>query len=132
MDGYAGYHKVAKVTLVGCWAHARRKFDEALKALPIGTAAQQGLTFCNQLFAIERELKEVTPEERENVRMERIRLILDAFSTWLRPQKSRILPKSALGQAITYGLNQWEKLTAFLKDGRLEIDNNRSELGSHL
>jgi transposase len=132
VDGYAGYHKVAKVTLVGCWAHARRKFDEALKALPasearIGTAAQQGLTFCNQLFAIERELKEETPEERETVRMERSRPILDAFSTWLRQQKSRVLPKSALGQAVTYCLNQWEKLTAFLKDGRLEIDNNRSE-----
>ena len=93
----------------------------------MGTAAQQGLTFCNQLFAIERELKEVTPEERENVRLERSRPILDAFSGWLRQQKSRVLPKSALGQAITYCLNQWEKLTAFLKDGRLEIDNNRSE-----
>lgn len=120
------------MTLVGCWAHARRKFDEALKALPasearVGTAAQQGLTFCNQLFAIERELKEETPEERENVRMERSRPILEAFSAWLRQQKSRVLPKSALGQAITYCLNQWEKLTAFLKDGRLEIDNNRSE-----
>lgn len=120
------------MTLVGCWAHARRKFDEALKALHasearIGTAAQQGLTFCNQLFAIERELKEGTPEERGTVRMERSRPILDAFSTWLRQQKSRVLPKSALGQAITYCLNQWEKLTAFLKDGRLEIDNKRSE-----
>lgn len=59
--------------------------------------------------------------------MERSRPILDAFSAWLRQQKSRVLPKSALGQAITYCLNQWEKLTAFLKDGRLEIDNNRSE-----
>ncbi|MBW4080279.1 transposase, partial [Paenibacillus sp. S150] len=52
---------------------------------------------------------------------------LDAFSAWLRQHKSRVLPKSALGQAITYCLNQWEKLTAFLKDGCLEIDNNRSE-----
>lgn len=59
VDGYSGYHKVAGVTLVGCWAHARRKFDEALKALPDGrqtaaVAAREGLEFCNRLFAIER------------------------------------------------------------------------------
>jgi len=132
VDGYSGYHKVQGVTLVGCWAHARRKFDEALKALPAGqtkteTAAQQGLKFCNELFAIERELRDAAPEERYNARMERSKPILDAYLTWLRQQRSRTLPKSLLGQAIAYSLNQWDKLTAFLKDGRLEIDNNRSE-----
>lgn len=132
VDGYSGYHKVSGATLVGCWAHARRKFDEALKALPAskssaGTAAQEGLDFCNRLFAIERELKDVTPEKRYDIRLERSRPVLDAFSAWLRKQKSRVLPKSVLGQAVTYCLNQWEKLEAFLKDGRLEIDNNRSE-----
>jgi transposase len=132
VDGYPGYHKVSGVTLVGCWAHARRKFDEALKVLPPSqdktyTTAQQGLQFCNQLFAIERELKDVTPEERYTARMERSQPILDAYLAWLRQQRSRTLPKSLLGQAIAYSLNQWEKLTAFLKDGRLEIDNNRSE-----
>jgi transposase len=65
VDGYAGYHKIPEVTLIGCWAQARRKYDEALKALPstpdkTKTLAQQGLQFCNQLFAIERELKERT------------------------------------------------------------------------
>jgi hypothetical protein len=123
---------VQNVTLVGCWSHARRKYDEALKGLPAGqaqteTAAQQGLTFCNQLFAIERELKDVSPEERFSARMERSKSILDAYSAWLRQQRSRTLPKSLLGQAITYSLNQWDKLIAFLQDGRLEIDNNRSE-----
>ncbi|WP_010493870.1 IS66 family transposase [Paenibacillus elgii] len=132
VDGYPGYHKVSGVTLIGCWAHARRKFDEALKALPASqdkteTAARQGLQFCNQLFAMERELKEVTPEERHKVRLERSTPVLDAYFVWLRQQRSRTLPKSKLGEAITYSLNQWEKLTAFLKDGRLEIDNNRSE-----
>jgi hypothetical protein len=131
-DGYPGYHKVKDVTLVGCWAHARRKFDEALKALPPSqdkteTAAQQGLQFCNQLFAIERELKDMSPEDRYTIRQERSHPVLDAYLAWLRQQRSRTLPKSALGQAITYNLNQWDKLTAFLKDGRLEIDNNRSE-----
>ncbi|MEC0229031.1 IS66 family transposase, partial [Paenibacillus alba] len=132
VDGYAGYHKVKDVTLVGCWAHARRKFDEALKALPsgqdkTGTVAGQGLQFCNQLFAIERDLKDVSPQERHTIRMERSRPILDAYLVWLRQQRSRTLPKSAVGQAIAYSLNQWDKLTNFLEDGRLEIDNNRSE-----
>ncbi len=53
--------------------------------------------------------------------------MLEAFSAWLKTEKSNVLPKSLLGQAITYCLNQWEKLVAFLEDGRLEIDNNRSE-----
>ncbi len=69
VDGYPGYHKVAGVTLVGCWAHARRKYDEALKASPetkgqSDTAAGQRLAYCNALFAIERDLKDATPEER--------------------------------------------------------------------
>jgi transposase len=132
VDGYAGYHKVSHVTLVGCWAHARRKFDEALKALPASNSsapvvAKEGLDFCNRLFAIERDLQAASPEERYTIRMERSRPILDAFSAWLRTQRSRVLPKSALGQAITYCRNQWDKLEAFLKDGRLELDNNRSE-----
>ncbi|GIM46527.1 transposase [Collibacillus ludicampi] len=132
VDGYAGYHGIPDVTLVGCWAHARRKFDEALKALPESkrsspVAAKEGLNFCNQLFAIERDLKECTPEERYQIRQERSRPVLDAFLAWLRTQKPKVLPKSAFGQAILYCLNQWEKLEAFLQDGRLEIDNNRSE-----
>jgi len=131
-DGYAGYHKVEGVVLVGCWAHARRKFDEALKALPKSNASgavttKEGLEFCNRLFAIERELKECTPEERLQGRMERSRPVLDAFSAWLHRQSPRTLPKSKLGEAIGYCLNQWEKLEAFMKDGRLELDNNRSE-----
>lgn len=132
VDGYAGYHKVEDVILVGCWAHARRKFDEALKSLPAAkkgkaVTATEGLNFCNQLFAIEREIKDKSAEDRYTIRLEKSRAVLDAFLTWLKTQESRVLPKSALGQAITYCLNQWEKLEAFLLDGRLEIDNNRSE-----
>jgi Transposase and inactivated derivatives len=132
VDGYPGYHKVAGATLVGCWAHARRKYDEALKAAPQAkgqseTVAGQGLAYCNALFAIERDLKDATPEERHAERQKRSLPVVEAYSAWLRQQRSRTLPKSLLGQAIAYSLNQWEKLTAFLKDGRLEIDNNRSE-----
>ncbi len=132
VDGYSGYNDVQDVTLVGCWSHARRKFDESLKALPASSrsspvAARQGLDFCNKLFAIERGLKDVTLEERYNARLEQSKPVLDAFSSWLHEQSVQALPKSALGGAITYCLNQWSKLTAFLEDGHLEIDNNRSE-----
>ncbi|MGB9663279.1 MAG: IS66 family transposase, partial [Moorellaceae bacterium] len=132
VDGYAGYNGLPEVTLVGCWAHARRKFDEALKALPdtkrsAAVAAKEGLEFCNRLFAIERDLKDATPEERYQKRLVRSRPVLDAFWAWLDQQSSRVLPKSALGQAVNYCLSQKDKLEAFLQDGRLEIDNNRSE-----
>ncbi|MDI6894831.1 MAG: IS66 family transposase [Bacillota bacterium] len=132
VDGYAGYDGLPGVTLVGCWAHVRRKFDEALKVLPPDkrsppVAAQEGLDFCNQLFAIERDLREADPEERYRARLERSRPVLDAFSAWLRTQSPRVLPKSLLGQAIRYCQSQWGKLQGFLLDGRLELDNNRSE-----
>jgi len=132
VDGYSGYDTLPGVTLVGCWAHARRKFDEALKVLPndrrLGpTAAMEGLNFCNQLFAIERDLGEAKPEERYKARLERSRRVLDAFAAWLADQTPKVLPQSALGQAIKYCKSQWSKLGAFLLDGRLELDNNRSE-----
>lgn len=131
VDGYAGYHKVEDVTLVGCWAHARRGFTDALKSLPANSpkpaTATEGLQFCNKLFAIERELKELEPQKRYEKRLELSKPVLDSFLSWLKIQEQKVLPKSKLGEAITYCLNQWDKLVAFLKDGRLEIDNNRSE-----
>lgn len=131
VDGYAGYHKVENVTLVGCWAHARRCFTDVLKSLPANSmkpvVATEGLQFCNQLFAIERKLKEINPDERYEQRLKQSKPVLDGFLSWLKIQEHKVLPKSGIGQAITYCLNQWEKLVAFLEDGRLEIDNNRSE-----
>ena len=131
VDGYAGYHKVPDVKLVGCWAHARRGFTDVLKSLPANSmkpvTATEGLDFCNQLFAVERRLKELDPEDRYKERLKQSKPILDAFLAWLKIQEMKVLPKSGLGKAITYCLNQWDKLVAFLEDGRLEIDNNRSE-----
>jgi transposase len=132
VDGYAGYHGLPDVTLVGCWAHARRKFDEALKALPAehqsaAVVTKEGLAFCNRLFAIEREIHDATPEERYEIRLARSRPVLEAFLSWLKLQGPKVLPKSAFGQAIKYCRNQWDKLNAFMQDGRLELDNNRSE-----
>lgn len=132
VDGYSGYNNLSDITLVGCWAHARRKFDEALKALPAekstaAVAAKEGLQFCNRLFKIERKVRDASPEERYNMRLEQSRPLFDEFYTWLEYQRPRVLPKSTFGQAISYCLKQREKLSCFLKDGRLELDNNRSE-----
>jgi transposase len=119
VDGYAGYHDLPNVTLVGCLAHARRRFDEALKALPpsaknASVVAKEGLNFCNRLFAIERELHDVTPKESYDHRLKFSRPLLDDFLAWLKSKSPQVLPKSKLGDAVQYCLNQWTKLEAFL------------------
>lgn len=115
--GYAGYHKFENVTLVGCWAHARRKFTDALKSVsansPKPVTATEGLHFCNQLFAIERKLKDLEPQVRHDKRIEQSKPVLDAFLSWLKIHEQKVLPKSNLGDAIAYCLNQWDKLVAF-------------------
>ncbi len=131
VDGYSGYNNLPDIILVGCLAHARRKFTEALKALPDDSktakvAAKEGLDYCNRLFDLERGMKELSPEERHQMRQEHSSPLVDDFYAWLIYQRPRVLPKSAFGQAIAYCLNQWDKLKAFLQDGRLELDNNRA------
>ena len=140
VDGYQADEQLPGITLVGCWAHARRGFTDALTAVPAaaraaaraaGTplAAEVGLEYCNRLFAIERELHDATPCERFVGRLRQSRPVLLRFQAWLEQQALHVLPKSALGQAIAYCRHQWEKLLVFLQDGRLELDNNRSERG---
>ena len=131
-DGYAGYHGLPEeITVVGCWAHARRKFDEALKSLPKGqeksSSAYQGLVYCDLLFAIEKGLteKNATTEERYKERLEQEKPVLDAMFAWANSRS--IAPKSALGKALHYLKEQWPYLTGYLKDGRLELSNNRAE-----
>ncbi len=129
-DGYAGYHNLPReVTVVGCWAHARRKFDEAVKSLPKGKAkgssASQGLAYCNLLFEIEQGLADKSPEERYHERLKQAKPVLDAMLSWANVRTAA--PKSALGKALTYLKEQWPYLTNYLKDGRLETSNNRAE-----
>ncbi len=129
-DGYAGYHDLGvDITVVGCWAHARRKFDEAVKSLPKGKAkgssASQGLAYCNLLFGIEQEIADKTAAERYEERLKQAKPVLDAMFAWANSRTAA--PKSALGKALTYLKEQWPYLTNYLKDGRLEISNNRAE-----
>ena len=129
-DGYAGYHDLGKdITVVGCWAHTRRKFDEAVKSLPKGkvkgSSASQGLTYCNLLFGIEQEIAGKTAEQRYEERLKQAKPVLDAMFAWANSRTAA--PKSALGKAFHYLKEQWPYLTNYLKDGRLEISNNRAE-----
>ena len=131
VDGYAGYHNIPDAVLAGCWAHFRRKFDEALKGLPSkkhsGSRAREGLQRIDRLFAIERSLKNCTPEERLKERNVKSRPLVEDLRKWLEDIESAVLPKSLFGLAVKYGLQQWPKLMRFLEDGRIEISNNRAE-----
>jgi transposase len=127
-DGYSGYNAVDGATRVGCWAHARRKFDEALKAVPKGKrspTAEQGVAFCSQLFKLEEQFKALPPEERKQKRLEQEKPVLDAMQAWANTRNAA--PKSKLGIALNYLKNQWTELNAYLLDGRIELSNNRAE-----
>lgn len=132
VDGYAGYNLMPGITRVRCHSHARRKFDEALKAMPKTDkdkpcAAHEGLDFFKQLYKIESELADVTPEVRYEERLKRSKPVMDTFHKWLKYQRPRLTPKSATGMAVRYCLDLWDELSNFLMDGRLYLDNNISE-----
>jgi len=129
-DGYAAYHSLPdNIVIVGCFAHVRRRFESALKCMKEkdrpGSLASEGMLFCDKLFDIERDLKGKSFEEKRSAREEKSAPILDAFRAWLDRAQPHVAPKSKLGEAISYALNQWEYLTRFLLDGRIEISNNR-------
>ena len=129
-DGYAGYHSLTEnIAVVGCWAHARRKFDEALNGIPEkgrkDCAALTGKRYCDKLFAIEKELEKLTRESRLEERQKQAKPVLDEFLSWLKSQTAA--PKSGIGKAVYYTLGQWQYLERYLEDGRLEISNNRAE-----
>ena len=90
-----------------------------------GSSASQGLAYCNLLFEIEQGIAEKTAEERYIERLEQAKPVLDAMFAWANSRAAA--PKSALGKAFTYLKEQWPYLTNYLKDGRLEISNNRAE-----
>ena len=128
-DGYVGYHTLpGDITVVGCFAHARRKFEEALKILPEKGRAdclvQKGIQYIKKLYAIEDKIAKLDAEKRYTQRQERAKPVLEAFSAWLQ---SLSVGKNALGRAVKYTLEQWKYLIRYLEDGNLEIDNNRSE-----
>ena len=150
-DGYQGYNKVEDVQLICCSAHARRKFYEALpagkkktiKLLDVNSSeaikepeipqtdlekyspAEIGIAYFNKLFYLEREFKELSPEERQKKRIEQEVSVWENFFGWLgtlNPTKG-----SKLEKAVNYAQNHKDTLQGYLQDGRCELSNNRAE-----
>lgn len=129
-DGYEGYNAVENITRVGCMAHARRKFNDVLKALPkeaqaSDTKTQEALNFFRKLYQIEGRCKDMSPDERYKVRQTEAKPLLETFREWL--SQTNALPKSKFGEAVKYAVKQWSNLTTYLEDGRIAIDNNLAE-----
>ena len=129
-DAYNGYDAVflnPAVVEVACWAHARRKFNDAFETGR--SICLQMLEYIRQLYAVERDAKEknLDASGRFFLRLEKSRPILETIKAKLDEWSVAALPKSPVGQAIGYALNQWEALMRFLENGILEIDNNLSE-----
>jgi transposase len=129
-DGYEGYHKLpANITIVGCWAHLRRKFFDAMKALPKGKQAEsnatKGVTYCDKLFHFEKQFASLAPDDRHKERERLSRPLIDEFYGWIGTLNA--LPNTYLGKAVQYAQSQRKYLERYLLDGRLEISNNRAE-----
>lgn len=129
-DGYEAYHSLGSgITVIGCWAHARRKFDEALKSMAEkdreGSHAHRGKQYCDRLFMLERGFADMTAQNRYKKRQELSKPLLEELYQWAATVN--VLPKSATGEARHYLLSQRKYLEHYLMDGRLEISNNRAE-----
>lgn len=131
-DCYSAYVNLdaSRVKHVACMAHARRYFVDIVKATKNKPGiAKSALEWFAKLYAIEKQLKEdkATSEQMKQVRMTKAKPILSDFKQWLLTQQKNVLPKSPLGKALFYSIKHWDSLTQYINDGRLEIDNNRSE-----
>jgi transposase len=129
-DAYSGYDEFFRKsdsTEVGCHAHARRKFDYALDTDPVRAARL--LVLWGSLYDIERKAKEENYSSAQLLEARQIdaKLILAEIKAVLDEYKDQVLPKSPIGKAITYSLNQWDALNRYIEDPMLEIDNNVSE-----
>jgi transposase len=129
-DAYGGYDGIflgsnGTIVEVACWAHARRKFYDARSNAP--REANQVLEWIRQLYEVEDRARDFTAAQRQSLRQRESAPILDRIEKYLDELSPRILPKSALGKAVTYARNQRVALRQYVSDGRLTIDNNVSE-----
>ena len=127
-DGYVVYDIFdthTQITTYGCWSHARRYFFKARATQKVWAAFV--LKRIRQLYAVERTLKGCTPSECYRVRQAKSVPILQELKRWLDTHAGAGLPKSPWRKAVHYTLARWDKLTRFVHDGRMEIDNNRIE-----
>jgi hypothetical protein len=124
-DDFAGYKAgfAHGVTEAGCLAHARRKFFD-LHASSKSRVAESTLQQIGMVYEIERQVQNLTPEERQCIRQTRSRPLLDALHRWMLLTRQKITDGSATAKALDYSLKRWVALTRFVDDGRLPVDNN--------
>jgi transposase len=129
-DGYGAYkiyEKKEGVLLLGCWAHVRRKFEQALGNDP--PRAEYAMEQIQKLYAIERKITEenLNKGQSERLRKSEAYAIVRAFELWLYENRAAVLPKSRIGTAIEYALGIYPRLGRYVADGRYRIDNNLAE-----
>lgn len=130
-DDYSGFNALAAHPAIkghaACWAHARRKYHEASQGRNKSASAFQMLGLIGKLYQIERQIKDQPAEQKRNIRQKQGTPILDKIRQWLDKQIPRVTPKSDLGKAIRYTDKLWDKLTLYITDGHIPIDNNPAE-----
>lgn len=133
-DGYEGYDaaiaSLSGIRHVADWVHARRYLIDARDAKPEpakAVTANAALAYIKRLFAIERELETVSPDERARARQERAVPILAEMRAWLDETRPKVPPKSPTGAALAYLDGQWEKLVRYVEDGNVLMHNNLAE-----
>src|SRR3974377_2147144 len=132
-DAYAGFGRLYEANRKGgsiieaaCWAHGRRKFFD-LARLTKAPVAAEAVKRIDVLFAIEREINGLAPQERLRVRQERSRPLITELQSWLREQRAKLSRNNDTTKAINYCLSRWDAFTRFLDDGRLGMSNNAAE-----
>lgn len=134
-DGYTAWRTLEGATHLGCMAHSRRRFVEAFKARKKGGGPpEQALRFFEQLYRVERQVRNEKPDKGETqadcirrFRQQHSIPVLNALKEWLDEIAPKVLPDSKLGDAVSYTRNQWDYLTRYTEDGRMPIDNNLLE-----
>jgi len=129
-DAYPAYDILfgnPEIKEVACMTHARRKYVEVADLMKEPGRPHEAIAFINKLYRIERQIKSLNDEGRYQQRQERSVPVLNQFKAWLDVQANAILPKSALGTAISYTLKNWDALCRYTEQGYLEIDNNFAE-----
>ena len=131
-DAYSGYNWIDRnneIISVGCHAHARRPFAELVKIAQAPGLAHQAITFYRKLYAVEdiARKKNLSSEERYELRQKNSAPVLKALKEWLDHRLTKTSEQGKIGKAIRYCLSNWTELNNYLKDGRIEIDNNLLE-----
>jgi len=134
-DGYAGYNFLDcenNIHHIGCWAHARRKFTDVIKAQGKNRksgAADEAMKYIKKLYQLEKNARknELSAEQIYSMRQAEAKPILDDFKKWLSKKSLQTPPKGLLGKAVSYALNQWHRLIGYIEDGHLSPDNNMAE-----